>query len=862
MLRSSRRVVASARRAYSTQANTREAWLYVDSVFPVQIARWDLRHYIGIFRQEHLLDVLRTRLEHLSSVHNFKPLELQPQRKDGGVFVRFSYTPSEDADVNDARQLSVLENALREEASARGALPTWLGIGSGDIWLVRGSPWKEDMNRFASTIVKFTFDGPDIQEQSLYELCRPYGKINDITPPSVIPAGVPRSATVTFHRIHSATIARNVIHGLAVPSQSSNSPIVTRIRAQYQRPLETHAIRNWMSSHPKIMLPIIVFLLGSITYTIFDPLRAFMVEAKMMDWFDYRKSKLYQWLRVNTLERFSGTFGVAHHVDPATGVWKERKDAEAAVKAYLADMPGTIAFVHGPQGSGKSSMLRVVLEESGRNALIIDCRTLNNATSDSALVSGLANQTGYWPVFTFLNSMNSLIDLASVGLIGQKAGLSSSIPDQLKQILAVVTAGLRRVSASHHSTIQRHIKQEENLEAHRIQEAHIRRSIREGRWHDGRLDCIAGNGVMSELGVGDEPFGEDMIVRIPEEQDEEQTMAEKDHAIRRQTTQEDVEAIRSLPIVVIRNFALTAGSTSREEMLNVLAQWAATLAENHVAHVIVLSDNRENAKRLAKALPSKPLHSVALSDADSASSLSFVKQKLQDAGIDVGISGQESRHVERLGGRASDLESLIHKVRSGMSIEEAVEDVISRGVAELRKNAFGDDTDDAKGLPWTREQAWKVLKVLSKAPEVGYYDLLVDFPFKGDEGALRNMEHAELIAIGTKDGRPSSIRPGKPVFRWVFERVVNDKIFRATQELGYNEKQISEAEGKIKGYEQELALLVETMKNENRRWWQFGRSACRERARYVGDKLVTAERKVEVLERKNSELKRTLARGE
>ena len=86
-------------------------------------------------------------------------------------------------------------------------------------------------------------------------------------------------------------------------------------------------------------------------------------------------------------------------------------------------------------------------------------------------------------------------------------------------------------------------------------------------------------------------------------------------------------------------------------------------------------------------------------------------------------------------------------------MEEAVEDIIARSVVELRKNAFGDDIDDAKGLAWTPEQAWKVIKMLSQLQEVPYYDVLVEFPFKGDEGALRSMEHAELIAIGTKDGK-------------------------------------------------------------------------------------------------------------
>lgn len=49
----------------------------------------------------------------------------------------------------------------------------------------------------------------------------------------------------------------------------------------------------------------------------------------------------------------------------------------------------------------------------------------------------------------------------------------------------------------------------------------------------------------------------------------------------------------------------------------------------------------------------------------------------------------------------------------------------------------------------------------------------MDFPFKGDETPLRHMEHAELITIGTVNGRPSTIKPGKPVYKFVFERLVS-----------------------------------------------------------------------------------------
>jgi hypothetical protein len=52
--------------------------------------------------------------------------------------------------------------------------------------------------------------------------------------------------------------------------------------------------------------------------------------------------------------------------------------------------------------------------------LTIDVAELHKASSDSALLGSLARQTGYRPIFTFLDSANRMLDLASVGLIGQK----------------------------------------------------------------------------------------------------------------------------------------------------------------------------------------------------------------------------------------------------------------------------------------------------------------------------------------------------------------------------------------------------------------------------------------------------------
>jgi hypothetical protein len=121
------------------------------------------------------------------------------------------------------------------------------------------------MHRFASPLLKLSFDGPDIpSEESLHSLFRTFGHIYDIAPyppgPVPTPPGVVRSTTITFRRIQHATVARNVMHGLMSER--------TRIKAAYEQPIQVHAVRNWISSHPRIVLPVIVFLLGTLTYTV------------------------------------------------------------------------------------------------------------------------------------------------------------------------------------------------------------------------------------------------------------------------------------------------------------------------------------------------------------------------------------------------------------------------------------------------------------------------------------------------------------------------------------------------------------------------------------------------------------------
>jgi len=175
---------------------------------------------------------------------------------------------------------------------------------------------------------------------------------------------------------------------------------------------------------------------------------------------------------------------------------------------------------------------------------------------------------------------------------------------------------------------------------------------------------------------------------------------------------------------------------------------------------------------------------------------------------------------------------------------------------------FGDNIDDANALPWTREQAWSVLKQLSQRGEVPYYEVLLEFPFKGDEKALHSLENAEIITIGTSNGRPSSIRAGKPVLQWAFKELAKDPIFRATQDVSLNEKAILSNEKIIFACEEELKTL-QGIASMERSWWHFGLGESnhkRARINYLSKRMLGAVRKIEILERQNFELRKILQR--
>lgn len=169
------------------------------------------------------------------------------------------------------------------------------------------------------------------------------------------------------------------------------------------------------------------------------------------------------------------------------------------------------------------------------------------------------------------------------------AGLSSSLSEQLHDILEIVGAGLKSSTTSYRKNLQGEIQRQVRLAQQQGAQVERQSRVRKGLWHDGRLDCVSGNGIMSELGIGDEKMNE-RDTDVPDtgvgerQPTPEMGMGSGGNPIRVFALPEP-NAAESLPVVVIRNFTARAG-LGEEVVLDVLAQWAAKLVVNKVRFLV------------------------------------------------------------------------------------------------------------------------------------------------------------------------------------------------------------------------------------------------------------------------------------
>lgn len=706
--------------------------IYLSGLYPIRLSPLDPRQYL--FRRDR--EVLSNQVQH----PELRVLRIYPRYTDGGAIAEI--------EVDDKTALEDLLKKTRDTWTGIAKPLWWMRWAHREVHPVKGVPWLEDMDHFPSRTIQVEVEGTEkFTQESLWHLIRPFGRIKSIelsTPKDPLP----KVAHVTLESVRAATVVRNCLHGYRTQGG-------TVLRISYVPSIKAHALRSWLSSHPKIVLPVLVLLLGGVSYAFFDPIRTFFIKSHISGTLDVHQYQLVNWLEKETRSRFSfftpADDGQSQDVSGASVVEVERNEALDRLRGWISGLPETFVVISGPKGSGKGALVEELIRPR-KNVLVIDCeKVCKDALNERRRVAELAKEVGYFPYFSFLGSINHLIDLGSVGLIGQKAGFESSSDTEIRQILDLVEVALGKVSEEVAKQIKSSLKP---------------------------------------------PLGDDSEVSVQEKPDGTTRTAEVNRGY------------GNVPVVVLKGFC-TGKAQNDDYLWDGLADWASRLTEKKIAHVIFTSENVGVGKPLSKALSSRPMNLIHLTDANPDSALQYIARQMarpdDRAMILNPINGPL---IAKLGGRLTELDKLIEKIKAGVQLEVAVEEIVMRSVMEIKKK-ISMDGETGDGVKWSRNQLWGLIRALDARDELMWHATVVDL-FDGDESGLYALEDTNLITIVHRDIGGSVIRIGKPIYRSAIRRILEEDVaFTAYQDRIASMKKLKKAEEEIK---QKIGDLMELAK--------------------------------------------------
>ncbi|KAG0217527.1 mitochondrial escape protein 2 [Mortierella sp. NVP41] len=751
---------------------------------------------------------------------HFKIGGIEPRLKDGGMFVHFSYVRPSSYTTKEA--LKEIESRCEQHLISKGHY-MWFNFQKVRAFLVKGSPFLEDMaSRYPNSRIRIEFSG-NLNVEGLYTLFRKYGKIMDIV---MVPPvkDMPRQAIVQYSFMRASTSAKSCLHGAEING--------TQLSVTYERTLQGNAIWAWLTNHPKITVPLGGAALAGMSLMVFDPMRVFSMHAKITQLFNVDEYSVLRWLRKETVGRLTRS-----NLDSMqAGGWRERAHDEEKLRAWLRTAPESFAIVHGPRGAGKTEMVEYVIKEK-KHKVIIRCDELANARSEGELLTNLAKQVGYIPLFQFMNTVNNMVDVAITATTGQKAGLSATFEGQLKKILDTLSIAIQQASPVSDLSNTSPDAIMKRIEATIEEKTRLSEHIKTGACTTVPTNSLAGSHSSSGHGR-----------RLTKVKRHRREVSSDDN-----DTECDPDEI---PVIVIDGYMSREKGPHAKELWTYLADWAAVLVENHIAHVVFLTNNVTASKPLSKSLPNMPFEHIILTDATLESALEFVYNHLdRDEYPDL------IKSVQTIGGRLTDLELFVQKIKSGQKPDDAEKDILGRAVVEVRKNAFDFDNSDGRTLNWTPIQFWTVMKQLASSESASFDELKIHPLFKNDESAFSAMEQAELISIVHKHGRPYAVRPGKPIYRAAFQNILSDVGFSAVMDLESSTHLEKEEMVKVAKWEAELKELSNLLHKDGS--WLFGGGRVPKevdtRVKWLMKKLAESHAKVEKYEQEASQAKKAVA---
>lgn len=659
--------------------------------------------------------------------------------------------------------------------------------------LVKGAPWVEDLHRLPTSRVKVEFlsthpgdEVAELSQEQLYSFFRPYGRLADIITQPSDSKVLPKYAYLDFTKLKKAIMAKNCLHGYIVSEAQGGGKPGTLLRLSYERRQKSGWIKDWLFGHPRIVIPLLAALVAGITVAIFDPIRTLSIKSHITRHFHLEDNKIFRWFKTQAEDLVKKVRNIQDDEQASLeGVWSDRRDTIEQIRAWLMETADTFIIVQGPRGSGKKEMVVDWALKHKKNKLVIDCKPIQEARGDVATICAAAAEVGYKPVFSWLNSISGLVDLAAKGTTGVDTGFSETVENQLGKIWNNTATALKQIAleARKKDDKDANLSDDEYLEAH------------------------------------------------PERR----------------------------PVVIIDNFLHKAQEGGI--VYDKIAEWAARLTTSNIAHVIFLTNDVSFSKSLSKALPDRVFRQVSLGDCSPEVAKRYVINHLdfdsddKDEGLKK-LSPSQRRNdlgeldgvIEMLGGRLTDLEFLARRIKAGETPSKAVKEIIDQSASEILKMFLLLGSDDTR--QWTPQQAWTLVKLLATNSTLRYNEILLTDAYKNSgDRALAALESAELISIASPNGRPTSIKPGKPVYQPAFQALTEDPVLRSKLDLAVLAEQIS-IEGKsIDKYEQELHLLGELPKQP---------AELNKRINWLLGKIMASQAKIEAYERESGALKKVL----
>lgn len=201
-----------------------------------------------------------------------------------------------------------------------------------------------------------------------------------------------------------------------------------------------------------------------------NSIRTFFIKIHITRAFHIKDNKIYKWLS-SQATRATDIINLRHHKTEDAGlkaIWDDRKKDIERIQRWLMESADTFIVIQGPRGSGKKELVLDQALKGREHNLVIDCKPIQEARGDSATICAAALQVGYRPVFSWMNSISSLIDLAAQGTIGTKTGFSETLDAQLAKIWQNSASALKRVALEGRSKDDKDsdLGDDEYLEAH------------------------------------------------------------------------------------------------------------------------------------------------------------------------------------------------------------------------------------------------------------------------------------------------------------------------------------------------------------------------------------------------------------